>query len=163
MGNLKRYFEDNFAYFVTTVTKDRRLVFQDPRLCRILLVAIEYHKTIFNYSVYGYCLMPDHVHIILHPKGKFTLSYIMQMIKGSFARKINKLNGKERSLWQRRFYDEAIRSEKQLLTQLEYMHLNPVSAGLVNKAADYRFSSFGQYHKLANPEDQILQIDIPET
>ena len=159
MGNLKRYFEENAAYFVTTATKDRAPLFRDRKLCHILLVTIEYHKTVFDYKVYGYCLMPDHLHAIFHPKGKFNLSFIMKMIKGSFARKINKLNGEEGSLWQRRFYDEVILSEKQLLAQLEYTHQNPVSAGLAKAAGDYPFSSFNQYHKRADPENQLLQID----
>jgi putative transposase len=160
MGNLKRYFEDNAAYFVTTATRDRAPLFRDRKLCRILLVTIEYHKTVFDYKVYGYCIMPDHLHIILHPKSEFNLSFIMKMIKGSFARKINKLNGKEGSLWQRRFYDEIIRNEKQLLNQLEYMHQNPVLGGLAKTAADYPFSSFHHYHKRADPENQLLQIDL---
>lgn len=159
MGNLKRYFEENAAYFVTTATKDRVPLFRDQRLCRILLVTIEYHKTVFDYAIYGYCLMPDHLHAILRPKGDFNLSFIMKMIKGSFARKINKLNGKEGSLWQRRFYDEMIRNERQLLAQLEYMHQNPVSDGLAKTAGDYPFSSFAQYHKRTDPGNQLLQID----
>ena len=159
MGNLKRYFEKNAAYFVTTVTKDRKPIFKDQKLCRILLVTIEYHKTVFDYAVYGYCIMPDHLHVILRPEGKFNLSYIMKMIKGGFARKVNKLKEKEGSVWQRRFYDEVIRSEKQLLAQLAYMHQNPVSAGLIKTAGDYCFSSFNQYHKQRNLENQLLQID----
>ncbi|MFZ5802099.1 MAG: REP-associated tyrosine transposase [Candidatus Omnitrophota bacterium] len=160
MGNIKRYFEDHAAYFVTTATKDRAELFRDRKLCRILLVTIEYHKTVFDYKVYGYCLMPDHLHAILHPQGGFNLSFIMKMIKGSFARKINKLNGEEGSLWQKRFYDEMIRNEKQLLNQLEYMHQNPVADGLAKTPGDYPFSSFNQYHKRTDPENQLLQIDL---
>ncbi|MFA5390891.1 MAG: transposase [Candidatus Omnitrophota bacterium] len=85
MGIFKRYFEENAAYFVTTATKDRAPLFRNRKLCRILLITIEYHKTVFDYKIYGYCLMPDHLHAILHPKGNFNLSFIMKMIKGSFA------------------------------------------------------------------------------
>lgn len=159
MGNIKRYHEGNAAYFVTTTTKDRTPLFRNRKLCRILLVTIEYHKTVFDYKVYGYCIMPDHFHAILHPKGDFYLSYIMKMIKGSFARKINKLNGEEGSLWQKRFYDEVVHTERQLLRQLEYMHQNPVADKLVKMAGDYPFSSFNHYHKRIDPENQLLQID----
>ena len=159
MRNVKRYFEEGIPYFVTTVTYERRPLFQNPKLCRILLITIEYHKTIFDYLVYGYCIMPDHLHIILKPTGEFTLSYIMKMIKGSFARKINRLKGKKGSLWQAGYYDEGIRSNRQLLIQINYMHQNPVVSGLVKSAREYPYSSFLQYHKLAAPESQILQID----
>jgi putative transposase len=159
MGTLKRYFEEGSAYFVTTVTKNRLPLFGDARLCRILLVTIEYHKTIFDYSVYGYCVMPDHLHLILKPEGEFNLSFIMKMIKGSFARKINRLKAQEGSLWQPRFHDEAIRSQEQLLALLEYIHQNPVTAGLVAEASEYPFSSFNQYHGATDAENGILRID----
>lgn len=159
MGAIKRYFLEGTPYFVTTVTKERTPLFRDERLARILLVTIEYHKTVFDYLVYGYCLMPDHLHLLLLPRGSFTLSYIMKMIKGSFARKINKLRGTAGSVWHRRFYDEVVRSERQLLTQLDYMHQNPVAAGLVPAAKDYPFSSFHQYYDLDNPAGRILEID----
>jgi putative transposase len=156
---MRRYYEHNVPYFVTTVTNDRAPLFKSERLCRILLVTIEYHKTIFDFSVQGYCVMPDHVHLILTCFGKFNLSYIMKMIKGSFARKVNKLNNKEGSCWQQRFYDEAIRNEAQLFNQLDYIHMNPVKAGLVNDPIDYPFSSFRQYQKDGNPNSPVLEIE----
>ena len=162
MKKLKRYFEDGIAYFVTTVTRNRFPLFRDAKLCRILLVTIEYHKTVFDYCVFGYCLMPDHLHLILKPEGRFNLSFIMKMIKGSFARKVNRLNGKEGSLWQPRFYDEGIRDERQLLIQLEYIHNNPVQAGLTSNPGEYAYSSFNQYHSLQKPNSQILTIDTSQ-
>jgi putative transposase len=159
MGKLKRHVEEEVAFFVTTVTKERRLIFRDPKLCRILLVTIEYYKIVFDYQVYGYCLMPDYLHLLLKPEGRFNLSFVMKMIKGSFARKVNRLADKEGSIWQAGFYDEAIRTEKQLYNQLEYMHQNPVQANLVSTPAKYPFSSFGQYHGLKHPEGFILTVD----
>ena len=157
MANLRRYFEEGAAYFITTATKDRKPLFNDQKFCRILLVNIEYHKTIFDYLVLGYCLMPDHLHLILKPGTRFNLSFIMQMIKGSFSRKINKLNDVKGHIWQRRYYDEVIRGEGQLIRQLDYLHYNPVEAGLVSSPAKYNFSSFKQYHDFHEPA--ILEID----
>jgi len=156
---MRRYPEPDVPYFITTVTKDRTPLFQNPRLCRILLVTIEYYKTLFDYVVYGYCLMPDHLHLLLIPQGSFTISFIMKMIKGSFAGKVNKLQGTSGPLWQPRFYDEMVRSEQQLLNQLEYMHQNPVKAELVSSAGEHLFSSFHQYHGLPNPEGRILEVE----
>ena len=159
MAKLKRYIEEEFAFFVTTITKGRSPLFVDSKLCRILLVTIEYYKTVFDFQVYGYCLMPDHLHILLKPGGKFNLSFIMKMIKGSFARKVNRLSNKEGSIWQAGFYDEAVRSEKQLFNQIEYMHQNPVRANLAAVPEEYPFSSFGQYHGLSYSEGFILKVD----
>ena len=155
---MKRYFEENAAYFVTTITKDRNPVFSDEKLCRILLVTVEYYKTLLDYLVLGYCLMPDHFHIILRPGKRFNLSFVIKMIKGSFARKVNKLNETHGHLWQRRFYDELIRNESQFTNQLNYMHYNPVSAGLVQSASEYHHSSYAQYYG-DSPANAILEID----
>ena len=162
MGNLKRFNEEGMVYFVTSVTKNRAVLFRDPKLCRILLITIEYHKTVFDYKVYGYCLMPDHIHLLLQPEGQFNLSFIMRMIKGSFARKVNRLSNQCGSIWQRRFYDEAVRSKEQLYHQLEYMHQNPVAAKLVSSAEEYPFSSFSQYYGSPNLQGDILKIEMPE-
>ena len=160
MSKMRRYFEEGAVYFVTTVTRERKPLFRDPRLCRILLVTIEYYKTIFDYLVLGYCLMPDHIHLILKPGPKFNLSVIMKMVKGSFSRKVNRLDDRRGSLWQSRYFEELIRSEKQLVAQLEYIHQNPLAAGLVSAVGDYLYSSFSQFEKNADVKNAVLEIDF---
>ncbi|MBI2095064.1 MAG: transposase [Candidatus Omnitrophica bacterium] len=159
MGGIRRYFEEGFVYFVTTATKERKQIFCDRKLCRILLVTVEYFKMIFDYQIYGFCIMPDHVHLIIKPTERFDLSFVMKMIKGSFARKVNKLRDQKGALWQARYYDEVIRDQKQLWRQVEYVHQNPVVAGIVTQPAEYAFSSFSQYHGILNSEGRILEID----
>ena len=160
---MKRYFEDGAVYFVTTVTRERKMIFQDPKLCRILLITIEYYKNIFDYLVLGYCLMPDHLHLILKPGPKFNLSMIMKMVKGSFSRKVNRLANCTGSLWQSRYYEEQIRNEKQLTVQLEYVHQNPVAEELVSAAGEYPHSSFSQYENRIDSKKALLEIDLLES
>ena len=159
MSGIRRYFEEGAVYFITTVTRDRKTVFRDRKYCRILLITVEYYKIIFDYLILGYCLMPDHFHLILKPGPKFNVGVIMKMVKGSFSRKVNKLESRQGSLWQPRYYDEVIRDEKQLTAQLRYMHQNPVAAGLVSSAEKYVFSSHNQYENIPNPDGSILEID----
>ena len=106
--------------------------------------------------------MPDHLHLVIHPVGIYNFSYIMKMIKGSFTRKINKANGKTGKIWQKGFYDEYIRDELHLLRVLEYMHNNPVKAGLVTTAEEYSFSSYNHYFQTAYQANPIIEIDKPE-
>ena len=139
MGNIKRYYEENAAYFLTTVTNKRFELFKDPRNCKILLVTIEYFKLILDYRLYGFCIMPEHLHLIIHPFGKYDFSYIMKMIKGSFARKLNKIGGREGKIWQKGFYDECILNSYDLLKKLEYSHNNPVKENLVSSPEEYPY------------------------
>ena len=159
MSNIRRYYEEGAVYFATTVTRDRQPLFLDKKNCRILLVTVEYYKAIFDYKVLGYCLMPDHFHLIVQPTSRFNLSDIMKMVKGSFARKLNKLADRQGPMWQRRFFDQVIRNEKQLTMQLDYMHQNPVMAGLASEARNYPYSSYCQYEGILKPENTILEVD----
>lgn len=88
MGNIKRHFEAGYSYFVTTIAQERYPIFKDDKMCRILLITIEYYKLILDYKIYAYCIMPDHLHLILRPVGKYDLSYIMRMIKRKFCKKV---------------------------------------------------------------------------
>ena len=163
MSNIRRYFEEGVAYFVTTITRDRKPLFLNQKNCRILLITVEYYKAIFDYSVLGYCLMPDHFHLIIKPGPRCNVSDIMKMVKGSFTRKINKLGTEAGSMWQRRFFDQVIRNERQLMMQLNYMHQNPVLAGLVSTAGDYPYSSHSQYEKSLNPVGVVLEVEPLES
>ena len=164
MPNMKRYYEDGLAYFVTTVTHRRRPLFEDRRMCRLILITMAYYKMVFDYEVYGYCIMPDHLHAIIRPNSKYNLSFLMKMIKGSFARKINRLSDLEEptSVWQAGFYEQGIRNNAQLLTQINYIHDNPLKANLASSGQDYEFSSFRQYHFPESQGEPILQVDKPQ-
>ena len=162
MPNIKRYYIDNAAYFLTTVTKDRIEIFKDPKYCKILLVIIEYFKLILDYRLYGYCIMPEHLHLLIHPFGKYNFSYIMQMIKGSFASKINKINNSTGKIWQKAFYDECILDSVQLINKLEYMHNNPVRANLVTSPEEHACSSYNHYIKTDFVPNSIIEIDRPD-
>lgn len=159
MGNIKRFYVQNAAYFLTTVTKDRIRIFSETKNCKILLVTIEYFKLILDYRLYGFCVMPDHLHLIIHPFGRYNFSYIMKMIKGSFSRKINKINDREGKIWQKGFYDECITDSLHLIRKLEYLHNNPVKAGLASSPEEYPYSSYNHYIKTTYPANPIIEID----
>ena len=89
--------------------------------------------------------MPDHFHLLIQPSEKHNLSEILRFIKGNFARKYNEIIKQKGDLWQRSFYEIAMRDSKDVLRWLEYMHYNPVKKGLVTFPEKYEFSSWWQY------------------
>jgi putative transposase len=159
MGNVKRFYETNAVYFLTTNTENNIAVFDNPGNCKILMVTIEYFKLILDYHLYGFCIMPTHLHLLIHPVGTYNFSYIMKMIKGSFARKINKCNGKIGKVWQKGFYDEVIRDELHFMRVLGYIHDNPFKAGLVTTPEKYPYSSYNHYFQTNYQPNQIIEID----
>lgn len=77
------------------------------------------------------------------------------------ARKLNKMNGEEGKIWQKGFYDECILDALTLIKKLEYIHNNPMKAGLVNSPEEYPYSSYNHYLKTDYPDNHIIEIDKP--
>jgi REP element-mobilizing transposase RayT len=92
------------------------------------------------YDLHSYVVMPNHVHMLVTPQTpppKF-----MQTLKGYTAREANKaLNRQGEQFWQRESYDHWVRDDEQFRKIVRYIEENPIQAGLVGSAEDYRWSS----------------------
>ncbi|MEJ2744556.1 MAG: transposase [bacterium] len=142
---MRHYHENGMIYSITSVTKGRACLFEDRLACCLLTKCIGYYKLILSFKLYGFVIMPDHIHCIIQPQSDMTVSKIMNYIKGNFARKYNWMKDRDGGLWQKRFYDRGLRGMIQLSRELDYVHNNPVRAGLVNVPGEYEFSSYTYY------------------
>ena len=137
--------------FVTTTVTDRLPVFGDDALARAVLDQLREAVDHYNVSLVGYVLMPSHLHTLLGFRHVEQLSRFMQSFKILSAKRIKRLDlGPFRNqlwhnanfrLWKPRFDDLAITSEEQFKIKLDYIHNNPVRAGLVSDACRWRYSS----------------------
>jgi putative transposase len=84
--------------------------------------------------------MPDHVHAILVPR-RADLSDLMRRWKSLSWHPCRRASGFRTRLWQEGFFDRGIRSTRQLAAQIDYIHLNPIRAGLVGGAEQWPWSS----------------------
>ena len=100
-----------------------------------LLITFLKSKTAFNYKLIAVSIMPNHVHILIQQLQ--SLPQIMQKIKGATAYLINKHNGETGTLWDKGYFDKAIRSEKQFQITYQYIKNNAYAAKL--KDAEKRF------------------------
>jgi putative transposase len=114
----------------------------------------------FALCVYGYMVMPEHVHLLVSEPERGKASTVMQVVKQSFARRLLRMHRKGRDprqgslwklaldkghAWQRRFYDFVVWKEHKRVEKLWYMHRNPVVRGLVLEPAQWRWSSYRHY------------------
>lgn len=107
-----------------------------------------FHGT--RYHLHAWVVMPNHVHVLIEPIGNYPLSEIVQSWKSYTAKKIMHnyagqrpaLPGKTR-LWQSDYWDRFIRNERHYHATVDYIHKNPVKAGLVVHAEDWPRSSLG--------------------
>ncbi len=131
----------NQPFFVTATTARRRPLFGDPKAAQLLISEILWSRREMGFALLAYVIMPDHIHLIVVPTTGASLSVVMQGIKGRFARIWNERAGCKGTMWQPRFYESGVRTESQLVRWVEYIHNNPVEAGLARAAEDYPHSS----------------------
>ena len=143
MAKLHRFLLDNQCYHVVSTTKGRVPVFLDPNCASVVVEAVQFVRRERAY-VLAYVVMPEHLHTLLVPRDGTSISQVMQSIKGYTARLVNKIMDRRGPLWQRSFYDRMIRDERQLLEAVNYVHANPVVAGLVENPEAYLYSSAGR-------------------
>ena len=91
--------------------------------------------------IYAYCLMPNHVHLLLREKD-WTVGQCVKLIADIYVRYYNKKYGRTGHLFQDRFKSEPCDSSEYFITLIRYIHQNPVKAGLVKEAKDYDYSSW---------------------
>ena len=102
-------------------------------------------KEELNIKIYGYCLMTNHVHLIVDPGDEETnLGKLMKRLAGRQTRYVNHLERRTGSLWEGRYKSSPIETDTYLLACNRYVELNPVSAGMVTKVEDYEWSSYRQ-------------------
>ena len=85
-----------------------------------------------RYRLLAWCIMPNHVHIIVQPTGEHQLYEIVRSWKTFTAREANKILSKTGSFWQREYFDHLIRNQERLENTVEYVWNNPTAAGLMN-------------------------------
>ncbi|MAG95904.1 MAG: transposase [Alphaproteobacteria bacterium] len=111
----------------------------------------------FGAAVWAYCLMPNHVHLVLVPDCRAALSRAVGSTHHRYTRRINRRRDWCGHLWQDRFYSTAM-DEGHLLAAARYVELNPVRAGLVAKAAEWPWSS--ARHHLGQSPDELLSPGV---
>lgn len=96
-----------------------------------------------DYKLIAWCIMPNHVHVLIRQAEQTSLGKIVRSWKGSTARLINLHLNREGSLWSKDYFDRAIRDQDHFWKAISYIHQNPVRANLVRAPEDWPFSSKG--------------------
>lgn len=96
-------------------------------------------------EIIAYCLMPTHAHLILKQLKDNGISIFMSNIQNSYARYFNIKLDRKGPLWVGKFKNVLVETDEQLLHLTRYIHLNPTTAGLVNKPEEWGMSSYQEY------------------
>ena len=91
--------------------------------------------------VLGYCLMPNHFHLMLRPRGDGDISTWMQWLMTSHVRRYHAHHHSSGHIWQGRFKSFIVQTDEHFLKAMRYVERNALRAGLVKRAEDWRFGS----------------------
>lgn len=125
------------AYSVTAVTMDRTPYFSDFLLGRIAVWEMKRLHDEQRLESIAWVLMPDHLHWMFQLGDGQELAAVMKDFKARSARRINEALGRLGTIWQREYYDHAIRKDEDLRSLARYIVANPLRAGLVSEIGDY--------------------------
>src|ERR1700686_448876 len=140
---LTRFHQSGQSHFVTFCCYHRRRLLTTDASRRIFESALERVRRSFRLRVYGYAVMPEHVHLLLSKPQRETLAYALKSLKQGVSRRL--IDDAEH-FWQKRYYDFNIRDYPQFVEKLRYIHRNPVKAGLCERPEDWEWGSFRHYY-----------------
>lgn len=158
MSNYRRYFVPGGTYFLTLVTYARRPILTSSEGRTFLRQAIDTVRECHPFALTATVLMPDHWHLVMQlPEGEDGYSLRVRQIKAGFSERWlahglseaavteSQHRRGERGIWQPRFWEHRITDEEDLERCVDYIHWNPRKHGLVDRVADWPFSSFHRF------------------
>ena len=149
----RRAFTKGGYYFFTLALQDRKQ--------RLLVEHIDQLRDAFTqvkqqhpFKIIAVCILPDHLHLLVRlPENDADYPTRLRLIKAKFSQALPKTEAisishqtkGERGIWQRRYWEHEIRDDQDLNTHIDYIHINPVKHGYVQRVADWPYSSFHRY------------------
>ncbi len=138
---------------------NQQQIFEDSEDCDKFLQVLKDCKAISGFKLFAYCLMGNHIHILLQEKNE-SLDLLMKRIENKFVYWYNIKYQRTGHLFQDRFKSEPIEDDTYFLTVLRYIHQNPIRAGICKNVADYENSSYNEYFKSSDFVDIGYVFDI---
>jgi putative transposase len=158
MSDYRRCYVPGGSYFFTVVTERRAAILANDSARDCLRNAIRHCQQHLPFRVDALVILPDHIHAVWTlPPDDCNYSKRWGIIKKHFTQNWLALGGAEQSvtasrlryrrrgIWQRRFWEHALRDELDYQNHLDYLHFNPVKHGLVKNVLDWPYSSFQRW------------------
>jgi putative transposase len=142
MPRTARITMENACYHIITRGNQKQWVFIEPQDYEKYLFLLTKYKKRYKFKLYCFCLMPNHVHLVIEVQDPLRLNKIMRSLNLSYTLYYNSKYKKVGHLWQDRFKSKAIEKDAYLLECINYIEANPLRASLVSDITRYRWSSY---------------------
>jgi len=139
---LKRYQDSGSDHFITFSCYHRLPYLEDDLIRITFLERLEWLRQKHEFYVFGYVLMPEHVHLLVSEPKRYKLASTINVLKCEVSKQAK---GGRKQFWQTRYYDFNVLTQAKHVEKLRYIHRNPVERGLVAEPRDWPWSSFCHY------------------
>lgn len=161
-NRLERRYGRGHLHFITCSCYHREPFLATHRVRNLFLKILGEVRDSYGFALWGYAVMPEHIHLLISEPEHGTPSTVMQVLKQRVARAVRQRRVRKTSsgqmvlwegvpmkrhacFWQRRFYDFNVLSSRKRNEKLNYMHFNPVKRGLVRHPKDWLWKSYRFY------------------
>jgi putative transposase len=170
-NKLIRIYGRGHLHFITFSCYRRVPFLRSVRAKNVFVQILNEVRDRYGFSLVGYVVMPEHVHMLIGEPATGTPSTVVQVLKQRVSRRLRRKRrapAAQLSLnfarsecalprfWQRRFYDFNVWSLKKRVEKLHYRHMNPLKRKLVDHPKDWPWSSFSFY---SNPQHGLIRVD----
>ncbi|TAM43789.1 hypothetical protein EPN54_00080, partial [bacterium] len=142
MSRKARLILENACYHVMVRGNQKQNTFIENEDFVKYFELLRHYKRKYGFKLYGYCLMPNHVHLIIALEKSGILSKIMQGLNQTYTMWFNKKYNKVGHLWQGRYKSMVINRNRYLLDCIEYVEMNPIRANMNQSLFDYPWNSW---------------------
>jgi putative transposase len=154
----KRNLQSGAIYHVVARANRSEFILHSEEMKELMMFILKKAKKRYSFQVKNFCIMGNHIHLLIKPTKNESLSRIMQWILSVFAIRYNKLNGFRGHVWYDRFKSKIIASFRQFIHTFQYIQDNPIRAGVVGNPLDYKYG--GSWHIHEQLYDLIDEPDL---
>jgi len=138
---------------------NKQTIFGDDEDNGKFLQIIKECKEVCGFKLYGYCLMGNHAHLLIHEESA-PLEQIFRRIGSRYVYWYNRKYNRVGHLFQDRYKSEPVENDRYFLTVLRYIHRNPTKAGLCKTVGEYKWSSYNEYIRKSAIIDSDFALEI---
>jgi len=142
MSTVPRILLDYALYHIITRGNQRQRIFMCEEDYGKYLAILRKSKRKYKIRLYAYCLMPNHVHLLIEPESARMISKFMHWLSLGYTTYFNSKYGKVGHLWQGRFKGKPVLKGDYLIQCASYIEGNPLRADMVTDMTDYKWSSY---------------------
>ncbi|MSM40404.1 MAG: transposase [Geobacter sp.] len=162
MPRIARGLADGHFYHIINRGNGRQEVFHKPEDYAAFVGLLHESADRFTVGVYAWCLMPNHFHLLVQPEQAECLSAWMQWLMTSHVRRYHRHYRTSGHVWQGRYKSFIIQDDTHLITVARYIEGNPVRSGLVNRAAEWPWSSHAYHRSNDTGSVRNLPVMLPQ-